>query len=238
MCFHNSLSTDSQKLENRYKAKMLPLSEFQAVYHASAFTFPPWPVITNDFKNVIQMFTWGLIPFYTKNSQAAQEIKAMTLNARIETLHSKKSFSIAAKTKRCLIPSTGFFEWQHVNNQKIPWFIRSDREEIFSMAGLWDTWTDPFSGIQHNTFTIVTTEAKGIMAEIHNTKKRMPLILHRENELAWLQSDIHSQQMKFHKTELSFKAHTVSPLIAKKGVNTNVREVQENHIYTINGTLF
>jgi putative SOS response-associated peptidase YedK len=239
MCFHNSLSVESQKLENRYNAAFLPLSGFKPVYHASAFSFPAWPVITGEHPDIIQVFSWGLIPFWTRDMQSAGEIRMMTLNARAETMHSRKSFSLPARSKRCLIPSTGFFEWQLQGKQKIPWFIYMKNNEIFSMAGLWDRWTDPANGIEYQTFSIVTSEAVGLMEEIHNTKKRMPLILERNEEKAWLESENNIRNSRSNsRAILNLMGHTVSPVIGSKNTNTNTPEVQKEYVYTINGKLF
>jgi len=239
MCFHNSLSVESQKLENRYNAAFLPHSEFKPVYHASAFSFPAWPVITGEHPDVIQIFSWGLIPFWTREMQSAVEIRLMTLNARAETMHSKKSFSHPAKSKRCLIPSTGFFEWQLQGKQKIPWFVYMGNEEIFSMAGIWDRWTNPANGIDYETFSIVTTEAVGLMEKIHNIKKRMPLILEKNEEKLWLEYGSNRISNRSNSGAiLNLMGRTVSPMIGSKDRNINVPDVQKEYFYSINGELF
>ena len=81
------------------------------------------------------------------------------------------------KSKRCIIPVKGFYEWQHVGNDKIPWYIYHSENEILSLAGIYDDWTETTTGEIFTTFSIVTTEANDLMAEIHNSGKRMPVIL-------------------------------------------------------------
>ncbi len=240
MCFHNSLSAEAQTLENRYQAKLLMPSEYKPVYHASAFIHPHWPVITTEFRDVFQIFSWGLIPFWTQDSQTAFKLRQMTLNARLESLLSKKAFSVPAKQKRCIVPSTGFFEWERVRSGKIPWFIHHQTEHIFSMAGLWDTWTDNNNGMIYQTFSIVTTVANAFMEKIHNTKKRMPLILTKENEELWISSETPVQYFLENNRHESVNliAHTISPLISSKNKSTNVPEVQKKYNYFIDGTLF
>ena len=85
---------------------------------------------------MIQLLRWGLIPSWTRNSEDANEIRYKTFNARAESVSSKPSFSKSFKSKRCIIPVKGFFEWQHVGNEKIPWYIYHGSEEIFSYSRL------------------------------------------------------------------------------------------------------
>jgi len=105
-----------------------------------------------------------------------------TLNARIETLDKKPSFKNIVNN-RCLIIVNGFYEWQHVGSSKIKYEIGFNNE-LFALAGLYDHWADT------KTYTVVTTEAQGVMKEIHNTKLRMPFALYSQNEMsAWLHGE-------------------------------------------------
>jgi putative SOS response-associated peptidase YedK len=241
MCFHNAMSADAQKLETRFQARLENPSVFKPVYHQSAFSNPMWPVVTHADPSLIRMFSWGLIPAHTASFQEARKIRAYTYNARIETLTRRPSFRNPIRSQRCLIPSTGFFEWQHVGKQRIPWFISVQDQEIFSMAGIWDQWIHSENGELFNTFSIITVPALGIMIDIHNTKQRMPLIINKKDEDLWLQeSDIQhllsgfSEQVK----TINLHAHTVSPLIGKKNAVTDTPEISKAHTYSINGTLF
>lgn len=241
MCFHNAMSADAQTLQNRYDAKLSDPSSFQPIFHQSAFVNPLWPVISNSDPSHIEQYHWGLIPAATTNFKEAKKIRTLTYNARIETVAVKSSFRNALRSHRCLIPSTGFFEWQDTGSQKIPWFIRVQDTNIFSMAGIWDQWTDPDEGTVFNCFSIITAPASGIMCDIHNTKKRMPLILNQEFEKLWIGDSDVSQLL-----ELSLKniesipldAHTVGPLIGSKTLNTNVEDVSKSHTYYKTGSLF
>jgi putative SOS response-associated peptidase YedK len=240
MCFHNSLSVESQKLENRYQAEFISGHVFKPVYHAAAFQYPEWPVITNELPNKIQMFQWGLIPQFTKSFAAGQEIRKLTINARVETLLAKRSFVSSAKHRRCIIPSTGFFEWQHIGKIKIPWFVRHADKQIFSIAGIWDTWVNIDNGSAISTFSIVTTEARDIMEKIHNTKKRMPLVLCKNDEEKWLTEGAEQfvKNITGYKGEQNFIAHTISPLLSAKGNSKNSPDIQKEYPYVINGELF
>lgn len=156
----------------------------QKQYRVNAFSFPEYPIVTADQK--LQSFRWGLIPFWTKDEKQADEIKRMTLNARADTIFSKPSFREPIRSKRCLVPSTGYFEWRHEDGKKIPYYIYVKDEPVFSMAGVYDSWLDKSTGEVISTFSIITTEANALTDYIHNTKHRMPAILSHADEEKWL----------------------------------------------------
>ena len=158
--------------------------EEQEQYRVNAFTFPDYPIITADPE--VQSFKWGLIPFWVKDKKQADEIKRMTLNARADTIFQKPSFREPIMKKRCIVPSTGYFEWRHEGNKKIPYYIYVKDEPIFSMAGVYDLWLDKVTDEVVNTFSIITTDANSLTDYIHNTKHRMPAILSIEAEESWL----------------------------------------------------
>lgn len=182
------MSKKAQRLAARY-GKQLDVVEIaekiiEEQYHVSAFTNPDYPVITDDPE--IHVFKWGLIPFWTKSEKDANEIRTKTYNARAESIFEKPSFRGSITTKRCIVPSTGFFDWRHEGKIKIPYFIRVKDEDIFSMAGIYSDWADPRTGEIIRTFSIITTEANDLMRYIHNTNFRMPVILRPEDEKKWL----------------------------------------------------
>jgi len=128
---------------------------------------------------------WPLIPKWAKGTVS----KYSTANAKAETLDTTKSYQSAwTHAQRCLIPATGFYEWQVMEGkkQKQPYNITLTNQSIFAMAGLWEHSMNPEMERPVESFTIITTEANPMMAEIHNTKKRMPVILSPESYQQWL----------------------------------------------------
>lgn len=192
MCFHNSMSAKAVKLAARYGRKSDIIEIYQDIldeqYHVNAFNFPKYPIITQS--DEVQVFNWGLIPFWTKNEKSADEIKRMTLNARADTIFEKPSFREPIMKKRCIVPSTGYFEWRHEGTKKIPYFIYLKDEPIFSMAGIYDRWLDKENGEERDTFSIITTGTNPLTDYIHNTKHRMPAILSKEDEERWLDTSL------------------------------------------------
>lgn len=189
MCFHNSMSKKAQQLAARYgrKSDIIEIAQdiINEQYHVNAFNFPKCPVITSS--DEIQAFNWGLIPFWVKTKENAEEIKRMTLNARADTIFEKPSFREPIMKKRCIVPSTGYFEWRHEGSKKVPYYIYLKDKEIFSMAGIYDTWLDKATGVEHTTFSLITTDTNPLTDYIHNTKHRMPAILSNEDEEKWLE---------------------------------------------------
>ena len=197
MCFHNSMSAKAVKLAARYgrKSDIIEIAQdiINEQYHVNAFNFPKCPIITSS--DQIQAFNWGLIPFWVKTEENAEEIKRMTLNARADTIFEKPSFREPIMKKRCIVPSTGYFEWRHEGSKKIPYYIYLKNEEIFSMAGIYDTWLDKSTGVEHTTFSIITTDTNPLTNYIHNTKHRMPAILSKEDEEKWLEPDLSKSEI-------------------------------------------
>ena len=189
MCFHNSMSAKAIKLATRYgrKSDIIEIAQdiINEQYHVNAFNFPKCPIITSS--DEVQVFNWGLIPFWIKTEEDADEIRRMTLNARADTIFEKPSFREPIMKKRCIVPSTGYFEWRHEGGKKIPYYIYLKNEDIFSMAGIYDTWLDKETGNEHTTFSIITTDTNPLTDYIHNTKHRMPAILSKEDEEKWLE---------------------------------------------------
>lgn len=181
MCFRTKNNKTARELEQRFKAKFLN-PEWYSPDIFNAFTFPKTPVVANN--KAIQGFTWGLIPPWAKDTN----IRKSTLNARIETLDKKPSFK-PSLSKRCLVLTDGFYEWKWLDpkgKSKQKYLLTLPEDEAFALAGLWNEWTNQSTGEIFNTYTIITTAANELMSEIHNTKKRMPVILNPENEHDWL----------------------------------------------------
>ncbi len=155
----------------------------------NGFSYPEMPVIT---ETGLEMMNWGLIPAWSKDDQ----IRKYTLNARAETIFEKPSFKNVISSKRCIIPATGYFEWQHTGKNKQPYFISLKDQDAFSFAGVWDLWVNPHSRENFYTYSIITTEANPLLAEIHNTKKRMPVVLPQEIEFDWLNRNLSNEKIK------------------------------------------
>jgi putative SOS response-associated peptidase YedK len=123
---------------------------------------------------------WGLIPFWAKEAKVGYTM----INAKAETVAEKPAYRDAFKSRRCLIPADGFYEWKKLDAKtKQPYaFVMNDRS-LFGFAGLWDRWTDKASGEVIRSFTIITTTPNDVCAPIHD---RMPVIIEPQNYAKWL----------------------------------------------------
>jgi putative SOS response-associated peptidase YedK len=241
MCFYYSLSAKAKRLLNRYQLKLdfefelLPELD-QPKYYVSGFDFPKMPVITDDLPDQIQRFQWGLIPSWVKSQSDAGVIRSKTLNARSDTIFDKPSFREAIRKRRCLVPADGFYEWREFNGKKYPYYIYLKDRDVFSFAGVWEQWLDHSTGEMIKTFSILTTDANPLLEMIHNTKKRMPVILAKEYEGEWLNknlavNDIISLTKPF--DDKLMEANTISKLITAKAANRNTSAVQELYDYPV-----
>jgi putative SOS response-associated peptidase YedK len=126
----------------------------------------------------VELFQWGLIPSWAKEVPSGGGL----INARAETIAEKPSFRHAFRSRRCLIPADGFYEWRRDGRVKIPTYVRLRSKEPFAFAGIWEKWTGP-EGREIRSCTIITTEPNALMKPIHN---RMPAILKPKDEQEWL----------------------------------------------------
>jgi len=123
---------------------------------------------------------WGLIPAWAKDPAIGNRM----INARGETVAEKPAFRDAFRARRCIVPATGFYEWQRRGGgPKQPYLIRRRDGEPIGFAGLWEAWTDRETGEAITTCTIVTCEPNPLMAKLHT---RMPVILEPADYGAWL----------------------------------------------------
>lgn len=184
MCFFSKQTKTAVELENRFNAKIENGQIFRENPYINGFSFPRTPIIANNKISMIQHYQWGLIPSWAKDDS----IKKFTLNARIETLKEKPSFRNSINN-RCLIIADGYYEWQWLDpkgKKKQQYLITLPNDELFAFAGIWAEWVNKETGEIIKSYSIITTEANQLMREIHNSKKRMPVILTKNNENDWL----------------------------------------------------
>lgn len=142
-----------------------------------------------DSKRKIASMKWGLIPSWTKDPSKGGK----TINARAETVHTKPSFRYAIKFRRCIIPASGFYEWERAAKVKVPYYIHLKSNEPIGFAGLWDKWKGG-NGTVIETCTILTTSANNLLKPIHD---RMPVIIHPNEYELWLDRNVNdSEQLK------------------------------------------
>ncbi len=132
-------------------------------------------------RNKLDFMKWGLIPSWSK------EIVRSPVNSRSETVHEKLMFAQALKYNRCIIPASGFYEWQSHGDHKQPYYVRLSNSSVMGFAGLWERWKTE-DGSDLETCCILTTDANEIMKPIHD---RMPVVLQSDSYNLWLNCNMH-----------------------------------------------
>ena len=171
-------------------AQISPSSELENIFEVTGtFELPPRYNIAPsqdvavvrliDQQRQLSSLRWGLIPAWAKDATIGYKM----FNARSETAHEKPSFRAAFKSRRCLVPASGFYEWDKVGKTKQPYYISRRDQQPLAFAGLWEEWTDRSSGEIISTCTILTTTATQEISRIHD---RMPVILEPDVFDLWL----------------------------------------------------
>lgn len=183
MCGRYTLISDAEALAEEFGFFNVDAFELAPRYNiAPTQTAPIVRMDESHDQPLIEPCYWGLIPSWAKDAAIGNRM----INARLETADSKPAYRAAFRRRRCLVPCSGFYEWQKVDGGKQPHLIGLEDRSLFALAGLWERWTDPGGGEVHS-FTILTTEANAFMERLHD---RMPVFVGREHYDAWLDPDL------------------------------------------------
>jgi putative SOS response-associated peptidase YedK len=241
MCNFKSEKEKADELAAHYSASFQAITEADYIprYYENAFEHLAMPIITVGRPTQFQMFRWGLIPSWAKTEEEAFKIRKGTVNCKSEEMYDdhKPSFKESARDNlRCLIPCTGFYEFKHLNNgkTKIPHFIGLKNRKLYSIAGLYSRWKNPNTGQYIYTYTVLTTNANKLMEEIHNSGKRMPVIIPREYEKDWLNPNLSKDDVLALCRPVDdsvMQAYTIGKLVSNPKANRNVPEVMEPFQY-------
>jgi len=183
MCGRYTLVADHERLAEEFE-----LHEVESVrlrYNvAPTQMVPVIRSMGDDQRRELNELRWGLVPKWAKDPAIGNRM----INARSEEAASKPSFRAPMRRQRCLVPSTGFFEWKLIGDEnaprpkKQPYYIRRRDERVFAFAGLWDRWKGP-EGSTIESYAILTTEPNELMRPLH---KRMPVIVRPDDYALWL----------------------------------------------------
>lgn len=160
--------------------------------------------LDSDGDRVISLLRWGLIPFWATD----KSIGSRLINARAETVHSKPSFRNAFRSKRCLVPASGWFEWVRAGTKKQPFYICGAEGKPASFAAIWESWDKEGEPIE--TFSILTTTASTQLSNLHH---RQPVVVSPLRFDEWLDpsSNINAlQELVNDPNEGPYKYHAVS----------------------------
>jgi putative SOS response-associated peptidase YedK len=136
--------------------------------------------------NRLDLLKWGFVPSWSKDLSFGSHL----INARSETICEKQAFRHAIKYRRCIIPTSGYFEWEHAGARKQPYFFQMADQTPMCLAGIWETWKAPDNSVIE-TFAILTTAANKLTATLHD---RMPVVLHPDDFPLWLSRNMHDPE--------------------------------------------
>lgn len=157
----------------------------------------PVAVVTSDKGRRLRAMRWGFLPGWYKSPTDGPLI----INARSDTVATKPAFREAIRTRRCILPATGFYEWSAgPNGTRLPWYITRRDGAPLALAALWQRWGEI------DTVAMVTTEAGPAMAGIHD---REPVILDPADWPLWLGEAGHGAARLMHPTQGVLQAHRV-----------------------------
>lgn len=186
MCGRYYSRAQKQRIAEAFQAGIPEHLDFMPSYNIAPQTFQPVVRISPETaEREIAPMRWGLIPFWSKDAK----IGYSTINARAETVATGPAFREALKCRRCLVPASGFYEWQKLDAKtKQPYAIAVEGEDPIAFAGLWERWTDKATGKALETYTIITTDANELLNPEHGPRlhDRMPVILAKKDYARWL----------------------------------------------------
>lgn len=181
MCGRYNLNVSNpEKFKERFEIEgNMPLFETRANISPGQVL----PVVVSHSPNSVEMMVWGLVPFWEEKKEKPKAL----INVRDDTILSKSWAHKYLQFSRCLVPASGFFEWQKQGTAKQPFNFHLKSGEYFGFAGLYSTYKHPATGDEVKCYTIITTEPNDLLSQVHN---RMPVILKKEDEAAWLNPDM------------------------------------------------
>ena len=128
-------------------------------------TDPADTIVEHEGKRALVEMRWGLVPFWW--SKPLKELRLATFNARVETVTTKPFFREPFKNKRCLMPVSGYYEWQDTPEGKQPWYFTArDGSPVLTIAGLWDEWKNRDTGERLKSCAMIITEPNEFVARI------------------------------------------------------------------------
>ncbi len=197
MCYYNGVRVKRDELLNMVQWEQHQQEIIKDL--VSGFDYDNYPIITaHKGEWHLDLAHWEFIPYWYKSMKEVAEArkKYTTLNAVGEKLLENRMYKEAALKRRCLVLSSGFYEWRHYKSKTYPYYIKLKDKNLFYMAGIHQFWTDKETGEVLNTFALITTKANELMEQIHNKKKRMPTILTEDLAKEWMCEDLDEQRIQ------------------------------------------
>jgi len=231
MCYHVA-TPSAEQLKTKAKGKKIKYKTAE-IFHVSGFARPFLPVTLNNDNESIVPARWKLIPYWVKTEADAAKY-ANTLNAEGESIFEKASYKSYIGKSRGLLYVNGFYEPHKVKGVKESenYYIYAPQQELLTLGIVYSNFTDQETGDTYPTFSILTTPANPLLEEIHNEKKRMPLIIAEQDRDAWLFADGRKEIESLIKPyAYDLGSHQVYRVTGARGEDTNRASIQSPIVY-------
>jgi putative SOS response-associated peptidase YedK len=238
MCFHTSQTKKVVELESRFKVSLhddeLREAYDNPFYHLNGFAHPDMLIIPQEEPSVLVPGKWGIVPQNKTPEQVEAYYKEAVrfgggLNAQSEKLFDHFIYKHAAKSRRCLIPVTGFFEPHDYKGKKYPFYVSRKDNEAFALAGIYTL----IEGLP--TFSILTKAASPLFEKIHNKKKRQPVLIYTKYEQEWLNDNLDENDIKefidINYPEVELNPYTVSKDLFSPKILSDISSITEQISY-------
>ncbi len=196
MCGRYVVAYDPETLVSGFSVLRVPV--FPKRWNVAPQSEVPVIYETREGERIAELMRWGLLPSWAKDPALGNKLN----NARAEGVFDKPSFRQAVRRRRCLLPASGYYEWQATAAGKQPWFISAKGgapgSEPLAMAGLFEAWRSAPDAPWLLTCCVLTCEANALMAPIH---ERMPVLVAQRNWATWLSRGVQDVE-------------TIAPLLA------------------------
>ena len=198
MCYYVTQKVNPRAIAKHYKAQIdgPVMEDFEPFYLANGFAHPLLSVFVNNNGLYIEKMQWGLMNNWDKPYAEMLKSSNNTLNAKSETIFNVSSFKGNIMSNRCVLPVDSFFEYKHQGGEKLPYVIHPTNHPFFNLAAIFSQYQDPIERVWHTSFSICTTAANSLMAEIHNTKFRQPVIIDDAQITTWLNPSTSKEEVQ------------------------------------------
>lgn len=223
-----SISVSKNLLSKQFQAVVDP--EYTPYFNAGPGQ--KLPIITSDNPHRVNLFQWGILPYNAIDSGAAEKL----INARAKTIFAKEPFCNLVESKRCIIPADGFYVWKEQFNVSTPYRVVNYTEDVFSIAGVWDSWRLEEGDTMFGSFTMITREAT---TDLQEFTERMPLILNDSESKIWLNDRVNEdfiQQVLQNPIGQKMKVYKVTNLV--NNLTNNTKKVTKQVNATMPGETF
>lgn len=176
MCGRYALYSRPEAIRRHFRLSFLPVG-LRPRYNIAPSQQGPIVRASPEGGRELVLMRWGLVPRWSKEPKVSYS----TINAMAETVHLKPAYRAAFRRRRCLVPASGWYEWEETPPGRRPWFFKPKAGDLLAFAGIWERWGEGEEAF--DSYSVIVTEANELAKPIH---QRMPVVLSPEDYDFWL----------------------------------------------------